>query len=95
MNIDIKKTYVDALSHRELLGEKFLDPEILDTLPTLDECISFGNELIEIIESIRDRIAIDSPAIITINQMVISSFDFFKDIIHTGLTHSYRLCYTI
>lgn len=82
MNINIRNVYADALGNRKSLGEKILDPEILDTLPTLDECISFGSELMEIIDSIRDRIAIDEPAIITINQMIISSFDFFRDIMH-------------
>lgn len=82
MNINIKEAYAEAIIDRKSFREKILDPEILDTLPTLDECISFGNELMEILDSIRDRIAIDTPEIITINQMVISSFDFFKDIMH-------------
>ena len=82
MNINIRKAYADALSNRKFSSEELIDKEILDTLPTLDECISFGNDLMEIIDSIRDRIANDDPAIITINQMIISSFDFLKDIIH-------------
>ena len=82
MNINIRNAYADAISKRKSLGGELLDPEILNTLPTLDECVSFGNELMEIIDSIRDRVAIDEPAIITINQMVISSFDFFRDIMH-------------
>lgn len=82
VNINIRKVYADAISGRESFRKKILDQEILDTLPTLDECISFGNELMEIIDSIRDKVAIDDPAIITINQMITSSFDFLRDIIH-------------
>lgn len=82
VNINIREVYADAVSGRESLKRKILDQEILDTLPTLDECVSFGNELIEIIDSIRDKVALDNPAIITINQMITSSFDFLRDIIH-------------
>ena len=89
MNINIRETWVDAVSNRGFVREKLLDPEILNTLPTLDECISFGNELIEIIDSIRDRIAVDDPAIITINQMITSSFDFLRDIIHLMSRHDF------
>ena len=80
--MNIKNTYLDAISNRESLADEILDPEILDALPTLDECISFGNELMEIIDSMRDRISVDDPAIITINQMITSSFDVFRDIMH-------------
>ena len=80
--MNIKNTYLDAISNRESLADEILDPEILDALPTLDECISFGNELMEIIDSMRDRISVDDPAIITINQMITSSFDSFRDIMH-------------
>ena len=82
MNINIRKAYADALSNRKFSSEELIDKEILDTLPTLDECISFGNDLMEIIDSIRDKIAKDNPEMITINQMVTSSFDFLRDIIH-------------
>ena len=82
MNINIKEAYANAIIDRKSSGEKILDPERLDTLPTLDECISFGNELMEILDSIRDSITINEPAIITINQMIMSSFDFLRDIIH-------------
>lgn len=82
MNINIRKVYADAISNRGSFREQILDQEVLDTLPTLDECISFGNKLMEITDSIRDEIAIDHYAMITINQMIISSFDFLRDIIH-------------
>ena len=82
MNVNIKEAYAEAIKNRKSLREKILDPEILDTLPTLDECISFGNELMEVIDSIRDKIAVDDPVMIAINQMIISSFDFFTDIMH-------------
>ena len=80
--INIRRAYTDAIGNRALFREKILDQEILDTLPTLDECVSFGRELIETIDSIRDKITIDDPAMITINQMIVSSFDFLRDIIH-------------
>ena len=80
--MNIKQEYANAISNRKSLGAGMLDPEILDTLPALDECISFGSELMEILDSIRGEITIDNPAMITINQMIISSFDFLKDIIH-------------
>ena len=80
--MNIKQEYANVIGNRKSLGEGILDPEILDTLPTLDECISFGSELMEIIDSIRDKITIDNPVMITINQMIISSFDFLRDIIH-------------
>lgn len=82
MNINIKEACAEVIRNRKSFREKILDPEILDTLPTPDECISFGNELMEIIDSIRSRIATDNPAIITINQMIMSSFDFLRDTIH-------------
>ena len=80
--MDIKQEYANAIGNRKSLGKGMLDPEILDTLPTLDECISFGGELMEILDSIRDKMTIDNPAMITINQMIISSFDFLRDVIH-------------
>ena len=89
MDIDIREAWVDAVSNREVARKKLLDPEILSTLPTLDECVSFGNGLMEIIDSIRDRIAIDNPAIITINQMITSSFDFLRDIVHLMSRHDF------
>ena len=80
--MNIKQEYANAIRNRKSLGAEILDPEILDTLPALDECISFGSELMEILDSIRGEITIDNPAMITINQMIISSFDFLRDIIH-------------
>ena len=87
--MNIKQEYANAIRNRKSLGAEILDPEILDTLPALDECISFGSELMEILDSIRGEITIDNPAMITINQMIISSFDFLRDIIHLMSNHDF------
>ena len=88
--MNIREVYIDVMRDSILYNEKTFVPEILEILPSIDECISLGNEFLDTLDSIKDRLCeADDHQILTINQMITSCFDSFRDVVHIMSTRDF------